>query len=327
MINTNINGMDRKAVAANNNINNYKFYVGGMADFADFAEAIDFIKNNNWAMCVRGYDSIRVGLNRNMDGEYTASMVALSKDCATAIIRKDIALGERMTQKKVERIAIEVLDLIAMVEKMNTEGSNNTLEETPMETATENSVENTDEMNKTLGSDETLDSEDESDAIAEQMSEVVAEYQIKVDEQMSVLYSIAESFDKIKYRIEYARAASVVRRIEKLSWDCLQDCGEISGCDMCPDDGYCPNIDALIKWADGVLIDDLEETLDYMAVYEDRVAPIATDMVELLDSEWGYDYVMAPMTEDEAIKWYSLNYEDIKAMADEQKIELYALAF
>ena len=271
MTKSNTTGMDRKAVAANNNINNYKFYVAGMADFADFAEAIDFIKENNWAMRVRGYDNIRVGLNRNMDGEYTASMVVLSEDCATAVVRKDIALGKRMTQNKVERIAIEVLDLIDKVEKMNTENSDTTLGETSMETPMEKTADNTAEMNSTLGLEETLDSDAEWEKTlenSERMNNIVISYQTEFDGYMEDLKKVAPSFYAINTKIDAFAAKMIVGKMAQIGKDLLRALGEYSGCEMTEDDGYWLDTTELCRWGSiDYYVDDMEglaETLDYV---------------------------------------------------------------
>lgn len=71
--------------------------------FANFAEVIDYLKNTNNAVLVKGCPQFRACLLKN-DGVYTLNIHYLAKDYCSAYYEKQYEFGERLTAKKIAKI-------------------------------------------------------------------------------------------------------------------------------------------------------------------------------------------------------------------------------
>lgn len=114
------------------------------------------------------------------------------------------------------------------------------------------------------------------DMVSDLMQECVDRYQTECDGYIEDLYWVMTEYDDIKDRFEALICAEILRKIEKLSDDCLVAVGDICGCEMVWGDGYHIDLTEIAVWKYGVGYcdfdcDDLREliyALDFMSSSE-----------------------------------------------------------
>lgn len=265
------------ASASNNNINLYKFFVSGGHQFADFAEGLNFIRENNWTLNVAGHQGIRIGLNKQSYGWELRLFNLDPSDYGKTLHDRTYDMGQRMTAKKMEQIAEYVYDFICEVVDYEQEQD-----------------------------------EQEQERIADAMQELVAEAQETFDNYVMDLQSIADNYGALKTALDYYAAKQIAERIKNLGESLLSDLGAISGCEMCEEDGYWFDTAEFERWAGGYTFDHIDEienlidTLDYYITD----APLGleqedSDWVRDTEDTWRYDY---PHYLWEDMKYFALTW-------------------
>lgn len=111
------------------------------------------------------------------------------------------------------------------------------------------------------------------------MQECVDRYQTEFNGYFEDLYRVAEKYDDIESRFDALICAEILKKIEKLSDDCLVAVGDICGCEMVWDDMYHIDLTEIAVWKYGVGYcdfdcDDLREliyALDFMSSSESNL--------------------------------------------------------
>lgn len=133
---------------------------------------------------------------------------------------------------------------------------------------------------------ELLDRIDETaeDIERELMQECVDRYQTECDGYVEDLKMVAEKYDDIESRFDALICAEILKKIAKLSDDCLMAVGDICGCEMVWDDMYHIDLTEIGKWYGGTPYTDIDSTdleniintLDYMSSTESDL-PLGLD--------------------------------------------------
>lgn len=182
----NIAGISVATSASNNNINNYKFFISGGYEFADFAEGLNFIRENNWTLNVRGLEGIRIGLNKQSYG-WELYLVNLDPtDCGKALQRRIYDMGQRLTSKKLEQIAEYVYNFISEVEDY--------------------------EQSQKDWSD-FLD-------ICDRKEDIVSSYQTEIDGYVQDIIAIADKMENIENKVDAFAIKQIVYKIMHTEQDC-----------------------------------------------------------------------------------------------------------
>ena len=100
------------------------------------------------------------------------------------------------------------------------------------------------------------------------MSDIVGEYQYMIDGLIDQLKGIAQDFSQIRNADDAESALDIVREIDSLCDECLSECGKVSGCEMCPDDGYYPDLTTLGYWQSENPSEIREALYSYLYDYE-----------------------------------------------------------
>lgn len=257
MENKNNIGMGHEVTAPNSN---YKFYVSGVEEFSSIYEGINFIKDNNHAMCVRGHEGIRIGLHRH-EGVYSIRLFNIINGGRTASHDYEFEIGQRMVKSAVEKIAERIYRFIGEIEA--------------------------------------YEEEEETEVDVFVISEIVARYQAEWDGYVDDLKAIAHRYHSITYGIDYLKVAKIIAKMHKLGEDLLTAIGDETNCDMVEEDGYWFDTKEFEAWMENAYGDyylhlsDLMEMYSdtmYMAVCEDRVAPMSEEEFKrLIDVHFMFD--------------------------------------
>lgn len=306
------NGMDRKAVAANNINTENNFKTNNT--IADAIKAMLIAKHDG----AKDYGSGENGMDFNFSyGDYRIFVVRsygvwhfnIYKNWRSAGAY-DAKLTEqwggyrmgsrRWSNSLIMDMSVAMAQIIANYES----------KETPIE----NSVENTAETNNTLGSDDTLDFERKNirfengfavlvgrhnnivdstydwdyrknrdyyyeiwrDLLEQtEMSDIVTSYQTEFDGYMEELKEIAPSFYAINTKIDAFAARMIVEKMAQIGKDLLKALGEYTQCEMVEDDGYWLDTDALERW--GRAAHYITEMEDIVETLDDMIAESALD--------------------------------------------------
>lgn len=248
------NGMGNKVAAANiennnqnNNIETLKGMItaghDGAKDYGAGECGITFaLKWGEYNIYVsRTYGMWLVSIYKNYKCEWTSEGRKISYD-AQILDRRlgDYARGKRWSMSLAENMAKFILDTIADYEEQEQH------------------------------EEERFDNE------AELMQKSVYRYQTEYDGYVEDLKRYAEKYDDIESRYDALICAEILRKIAKLSDDCLVAVGDICGCEMVWDDGYHIDLTEIAKWYGGTSYTDIDSTdleniintLDYMSSSE-----------------------------------------------------------
>ena len=110
------------------------------------------------------------------------------------------------------------------------------------------------------------------------MQDVVAEAQVEIDGMVADLKAIADYSGALETKIDQLAAAKILEKIGAVCEKCLEDCGEISGCGMCPDDGFYPNLEELYNWGGSEEPEEIAEDIRYEIEFGEK--PLGLDREE-----------------------------------------------
>ena len=255
----NIAGISVATSASNNNINNYKFFISGGHEFADFAEGLNFIRENNWTLNVRGLEGIRIGLNKPPYG-WELYLVNLDPtDCGKALQRRIYDMGQRLTSKKLEQIAEYVYNFISEVEDYEHEQS---------------------------------DWADFLD-MCDRKADIVSAYQTEIDGYVQDIIAIEDKMENIYSKMEAFAIKQIVKKIAQTEKDCY-DAIMDAECDCF---GTEIDLAALWNWynnygqhytdnnfsREDLDLEDLIDALDYIITESDK--PLGCDN-PFEDDDW-----------------------------------------
>ena len=127
---------------------------------------------------------------------------------------------------------------------------------------------------------------------------------------------VAESYDELDTKMAVFAAKSILKKIKKLSDDCLVAVGDITSCDMVWDDGWHLDLTAVAKWwcgrADDINDDDLESIINDLddMLLPDYPMTLADDytMLEVTDGDVFSMPINVPDYLDEDVKNFLSTY-------------------
>lgn len=252
-------GMGHQVVAAENinKINDYNFFVTGGHVFDSFAEGIRFSIEYHYALLVKGENYEGVRIALLRDSDGYRLHLALLKNDFSAKICRDYRVGVRMTEKKINGVITDIV-LAFLAE---------------VEKIAEDMTE------------------------TEAINDAIAPYQAECDGYVDDLKMVADSYDELDTKMAVFAAKSILKKIKKLSDDCLTAIGDVTECDMVWDDGWHLDLTSIAEWWCGRA----------EAISDCELETIINDLYGMLGVDYDMpladDYTMAELEEDGELTW------------------------